>query len=540
MLVLLLSFIILPIYEIKVVNASKSFITQQEINYSFIDPELLNSQNNHLQHFDINVIHNGETFEGYNLFILIQENVTGEKRVKRNILLITDMEGKILIECDLGISAMHSMPVKFINATTLLFYSPKLRSTVLWNLQNNKTVKMNFSGHHEFEYNPINNTIFTLVFHTEQINGSSYTFDYIREYDKSALIWSLDTHDFISHKQMCPFGDMMSGGSVDVVHGNTVFFDSEENIIYFNSRNVNTFYKIDHKTGKVLWGLGEFGNFTLFDQKGIQKKSLFYHAHAVEKVDDNTFILFDNDMHNKSNNQNKRSRLVEITIDEETMTANETWVWKPPINYFSVILGDADRLPNGNRLGTFGDARAHENNIGGRIVEIDEKGNIVWEMNFQNNERFWYYVYRAERFCFGPILDPITTCIESTENYTEVEWRAEAWYNFRTKQRFTEPYTLYLDNQSIHHGIHTFDKFWQPTIISENLGPLRLGTHTITVEFNGIFAGYNVHNNLIIGACPSINNEPTDDRGLAVAFILLLISGGIATIGLMVFLYRKR
>ncbi|MFX1538285.1 MAG: aryl-sulfate sulfotransferase, partial [Promethearchaeota archaeon] len=259
---------------------------------------------------------------------------------------------------------------------------------------------------------------------------------------------------------------------LNVVHSNTVFFDGEEDIIYYNSRNTNTFYKINHSSGAVIWGLGEYGNFTLYDKYGRERASLFYHAHALKKVDDNTFILFDNDHHNKTDPNSNDSRILEITIDEATMTANESWSWTAPEDYYSTELGDADRLPNGNRLGAFG-TRTHPNtDIGARLVEVNEGGEIIWEMNFPQDE-FSYYIYRADRVRFQPILSsPPDIQSIVTENVT-VSWNI--WYNFRSKRYMNGSYALYLDGEKVESGLHTFEKFWRHTTLNYTLNYPELG-----------------------------------------------------------------
>jgi len=316
----------------------------------------------------------------------------------------------------------------------------------------------------------------------------NYEFDMIEEYTSTGqLIWSLDTHSFISHTQWCPFrdthkNDKYHGPVADLLHSNSLFYDAEEDILYYNARNPNTFYKIDHKTGQVLWGLGEYGNFTLFDQHGNQQRNLFYHAHAVEKVDEDTFILFDNDYHNQTNPNNKRSRLLEIQINETTMTANESWTWTAPPEYYSAVYGDADRLPNGNRLGTFGTwghILDRQELIGPRLVEVNDAGQIVWELNIPNSKHHLYSVYSLDRFRIIPILSsPPDIQMISMENIT-VRW--QTWYNFRTAWRMRGAYTFYLDGVSIENGPHMFDKFWRPTNLTVNLGRLEPGDYNLTV-----------------------------------------------------------
>ncbi|MFX0122628.1 MAG: aryl-sulfate sulfotransferase [Candidatus Hodarchaeota archaeon] len=425
---------------------------------------------------DLNITASGDYFKGYNLFELTEVPRGGGK--KNRTLLIISTEGDIFAEMK-----DYRHPTKFLTPDTVLCAKDignKEPNAVLWNIENNSTEILDFFGHHDFEWNPNNDTFFVFLKYRIEIDGVDYIYDTIEEYTKAGqLVWSLDTRTFIPPTYLCPFHDL-DNGAADMTHSNSIFFDPEEDIFYYNPRNPNTFYKIDHKTGEVIWGLGEYGNFTLFDQHGKKKESLFYHAHALEKVDENTFILLDNNFHNQTGNVKARSRILEITINEKTMTANESWAWVAPREYFSASVCDADRLPNGNRLGTFG-MNVHPNtNLGARVVEVNDTGHIVWEMNFPNKEETTYRIYHVDRFRFDPILSPVPD-IQYKEDDLIVTW--QTWYGFRTNRRITENYTIYCNNKSIHNGKHTFEKFWQPTYLTVNLGNLELKTSCIKVVF---------------------------------------------------------
>ena len=426
-----------------------------------------------------NIISTDGAFDGYNLFVLAGHNRADPKPFEDQYrpLMVMNMEGDLIwgnenISFPIGTWVAHC--AKFINSTTLIFLTKG--GTTLWNIYDNTTVNLGFWGHHDYEYNPLNNTIFTFWYYTVEINGIPYYFDKILEYDLTGhLVWSLDTHTFMSHTQWCPFRDMFQGER-EIPHSNSLSFDPDEEALYFNARNLNTFYKIDHKTGQVLWGLGEHGNFTLFDQHGNQRRNLFYHAHSLEKVDDDTFILFDNDYHNQINPDNHRSRLLEITINEATMTANESWVWVAPRAHYSPTYGDADRLPNGNRLGTFGAIHPAIDNIGARIVEVDATGHIVWAMNYYITKNFRYRVYQLQRFRLSPILSSPPDIRAASRDNVTVNW--QTWYNFQTNRRIRGTYTLYLDGKPMGNGSHVFDKFWRPTNLTINLGKLEVGNHS--------------------------------------------------------------
>ena len=72
----------------------------------------------------------------------------------------------------------------------------------------------------------------------------------------------------------------MESGIADITHSNTVYYEENDDSIYLNMRNTNTFYKIDHKTGEIIWVLGEYGVFVIYDLQGMEKDILFYHGNT--------------------------------------------------------------------------------------------------------------------------------------------------------------------------------------------------------------------------------------------------------------------
>ena len=425
--------------------------------------------------YNVSIHHEDEAFAGYNLFVVDPARTDREKC--NNTLLIMDMVGNIVMRRNVGYGT-GTINAEFINSTTILMGEPS--GAVLWNIYSNKTHPIGVVGHHEYEFNPNNNTIFTFDNYHINIEGVTYRFDYINEYNLTGhLVWSLDTRSFISPNQWCPFQDMI-GKARGITHSNTIFFDSEEDIFYYTPRNLNTFYKINHKTSEIIWGLGQYGDFTLYDLKGNEHQSLFFHPHAIEKIDDDQFILFDNDKHNFENPSNQKSRIVELKIDESTMTANESWVWEAPNIYYSHALGDADRLPNGNRLGTFGTSSHPDTNIGARLVEVNNEGKIVWELNFPHTETYKHEVNRMERIRFSPIINSPPDIKALPDEDITVTW--QTWYNFRAKRKMNGSYSLFLDDMLIEEGKNIFEKFWRPTNLTFNLGNLNLGNYKLHLE----------------------------------------------------------
>ncbi|MFX1544547.1 MAG: aryl-sulfate sulfotransferase [Promethearchaeota archaeon] len=410
--------------------------------------------------------------DGYNLFNLHAINASKHNERINNSLVIFDMDGNLILE-----NSAFRKPVEMIDSTTILGNS--LDGALLWNMETDEYRHTNIKGHHEFEYNPNSNTIFTLNMTHVEIEGESYRFDEICEYAlDGSLVWKLDLHDFIDLSDWCPFHDR-EGGMNDVTHANSIFYDSDEDTIILSVRNVNKFYKINHATGEVIWALGEHGDFTLIDRFGRERTSLFYHAHSVEQIDDDRFILFDNDFHNQTKQFSFRSRILEIEIDDEAMTAKEVWSWTGDVSYFSGWWGDADRLANGNRLGTFGAEIKYEGPYGARLVEVNDEGEVVWEMSFRDTDDIIYGVYRMERIRFSPILSSEEDVLVSYGTDLDLSW--QAWYNFRPKRTMHGTYELYVDDMLSENGAIEYDKFWRPTNMSFNIGSLDVGYHNVTL-----------------------------------------------------------
>ncbi|MFW9806134.1 MAG: aryl-sulfate sulfotransferase, partial [Candidatus Thorarchaeota archaeon] len=448
-------------------SAIKEF-TQAEGNYGNYTVEISGAM--------VDIANTPEAFEGYNLFVLLKTHkVTLEREF---FLMIVDMNGEVILEKQLPENEwIGDCPAELIEPTTILVRSSN--TTALYNITDGSTLLLPFEGHHEFEYNPINDTFFTFHYDIQHIDGGGYLYDTLLEFDREgSIVWSFNVSSLMSIDDECPYQDVLLSYH-DVSHSNTIYYDVQEDSIYLMLRNANTFWKIDHSTGEVIWGLGEYGNFTMYNKWGSQTDNLFYHGHAVEPIDEDTFILFDNDYHNQTNEMNRMSRILEIHINEDTMTANTSWVWTGEPEYYSYLWGNADRLPNGNRLGAFGIVVRPNSGYGGRLVEVNEDHDIVWEMSFVNDEAYWYGFYRAQRFRVQPILQLINSRDTYSEGDITLDWLT--WFNYRPKRDMQGTFGLYLDGTATSEGNVTFDRYWRPTPLSYTFENLSSGSYNATL-----------------------------------------------------------
>ena len=124
----------------------------------------------------------------------------------------------------------------------------------------------------------------------------------------------------------------------DYFHINSIEVDDDGNLLV-SARRTFTVYKIDRRTGDVIWRLG--GKRSDFDM-GEGTKTLYQHD--ARRQPDGTITLFDNGGMNFS----EESRVIGIKTNEEDMTATLEREYTHPDGILSLTQGNAQRLPNGN------------------------------------------------------------------------------------------------------------------------------------------------------------------------------------------------
>ncbi len=301
--------------------------------------------------------------------------------------------------------------------------SSVMLATRIWNYVTNTTADYpNVYGHHDIEYNPINNTFLTFQEYVAPVNGTQTLFDTIVELDAQGnILWSWDTGAYLPISEADPFNAtaLYNGSTVnDFTHSNALQWDYNNNVVYLNVRHLNTFYKINMTNSKLIWACGEYGNFTLLSENGTAVKSLWYHSHGTYQVAPGVFEMFDNDFHNETNINDAHSRMIELTLNETSMMAKVNWEWVAPTSYFSFAFGSSYLLPNGNRLGTFGlythqrpeNAPWNFTDTGAIVVEVDPLGNVVRTYTFPVG----WAIYRVQVLNYPTVVPPPTPTVTPT------------------------------------------------------------------------------------------------------------------------------
>jgi hypothetical protein len=284
----------------------------------------------------------------------------------------------------------------------------------IWNFETDTTTTIledvDIRGHHEFL---IEDGYFVTL---RRVPGNEHGLDTVVQLDPETgtetWVWSSEPLFPEKPCSLCRDDDW--------THGNDVTISLDGKYYYINFRNPDNFAKVNRETKETVWVAGRDGNFTLLEN-GFEKESLWYHSHIIKEIEPNVFLMFDNDFHNRTHldsypgegedpfvvNYGGRSRLIEITLDESEMTAEVTWSYEPPAEYFSAIFGDIDVLPNGNILGVFGtpvhkwtvDLEEIEEPFGAALLEINRDGELLREYRFP----YGVAIYRVQELSDDPV-----------------------------------------------------------------------------------------------------------------------------------------
>ncbi len=154
----------------------------------------------------------------------------------------------------------------------------------------------------------------------------------------------------------------------DRFHFNTISFDLDSN--YLTSSPVeNQIWKIDARTGDILWKLGKGGDFKM------DEKDWFYFQHAPHITKDGDLLLFDNGDFSPGDSAtaNKQSRALAFKLDQQRKEAVLHYQAPIPKKQYTARMGSAYEMDNGNLLQT-------SSKTGGVLV-TDKTGKVLWELN---------------------------------------------------------------------------------------------------------------------------------------------------------------
>ncbi len=176
--------------------------------------------------------------------------------------------------------------------------------------------------------------------------GAVFT-GYAQEVDmatgKVLFEWSSLDHVAVNETYM---GKPVANTVLDYFHINSVGETSDGNLL-ISARNTSTLYKIDRKTGDVIWRLGGRKSDFSFSSSDAE----FHWQHDGRAWSDSLYSVFDNG----SNSSETRSRGLMLNVNESAKTVSLVQDFLHPAAFVSPALGSVSRLQDGRVFVGWGD-----------------------------------------------------------------------------------------------------------------------------------------------------------------------------------------
>lgn len=207
----------------------------------------------------------------------------------------------------------------------------------------------------------------------------------------------------------------------DWTHENAVTVHPDGDLLV-SMRHQDAILKVDPDTQAIDWILGNHENWPASHQayllEPVGELLWPYHQHAVSVRADGSILMFDNGNFRESpgpdvdpdHEGTMYSRVVAYEVDPVARTVRQVLDRRPDPSVFSMAVGDADELPNGNIVGHFGMIVREDSFLNAeyglgdaaiRLIEWDAAGTEQWHVHLATDQavvRQGWTSYRSERF----------------------------------------------------------------------------------------------------------------------------------------------
>src|SRR5918995_1795880 len=215
--------------------------------------------------------------------------------------------------------------------------------------------------------------------------------------------WRSIDHVALEETYVTPSEDHYPG--IDYFHLNSIDIEPDNNLL-ISARETSAVYKIDRKTGEIIWRLG--GKKSDFQ---MQEGTRFAFQHDARRLPDGTISIFDNGslvFDNGTPRAVEDSRAIVLDVDEKRMTASLVHEYTHPDGQKADAAGNTQVLPNSNVFVGWGRALA--------ISEFSPEGELLFDLMLPAENRS----YRAFRFPWSGIPDDRPAAVAERTSGDEV------------------------------------------------------------------------------------------------------------------------
>jgi hypothetical protein len=200
-----------------------------------------------------------------------------------------------------------------------------------------------------------------------------------REIDSGKVLFEWHSLDHVPVAESYR-SDVTPAGNVDYFHLNSIEVDTDSNYLV-SARHTSTVYKLDRRSGEVIWRLGgKESDFSFGPGAG------FAFQHDVRRQRDGTITIFDNGATGPGAEQvEPSSRPIRLKVDATRKTATLVRAYVPETPRSSDAMGNLQVLPDGGVFVGWG-------TVGG-WTEFAPDGSVRYDASFADG-RASYRVYR--------------------------------------------------------------------------------------------------------------------------------------------------
>ena len=170
----------------------------------------------------------------------------------------------------------------------------------------------------------------------------------------------------------------MAHGAGGPCHVNAIEYSAVDDTVVFSDLDNDNYTKV-RRNGEVVWVLGG----TTSDFMGMPAQ--WDRQHGIDVLDEDHFVIFNNGPMGSA-----PSVVFEILLDLQNMTATRPWTYTPTGVGNNLIMGDVQRLANGNTVIAY--------SAEGVIHEVNAQGQLLQEIS--STATFGYIQKRAT--LYGP------------------------------------------------------------------------------------------------------------------------------------------
>ncbi len=256
------------------------------------------------------------------------------------------------------------------------------------------------TDNHDFIYLNDNHYIIPTYYTRNDVNMTTYggsnslaLVEFLfQEIKNNQVIFEWNTADYpelLSATDPIYYAQYASETKVDYFHFNSIAIDPIDQNFVISARHTNQIYKINRKTGDIIWRFGSNSND--FNLNGAETIS---HPHHATILKNGNLLLFDNGVTKNP----QQTRIAEFNLDQTNHSANLAFEYKDFGRYFD-IMGSVQKLKNGNYfIGWGGNINSQTNANKSDITEIAPNGNILLDISFSNYPNNFTYSYRALKY----------------------------------------------------------------------------------------------------------------------------------------------